>query len=712
MQIDLSRKAIWLVVLLAASTARAQAPLALPGCETAPAVQKELDEKLPGKDLQKLKFSEQAARQREVLEELIAKYPREAEPARRLIDFTRWADPQHLPMMQERFHKLATQHPDDPLALYLAGVALFHADTPESIRLLESANGKAPDFGWPSLALANIYSSGKRADKKEMNKNLSAFFSACPTSQNSTAGWLLPKTGDTELQKRVAAALRASLSTETDPKRLRRYQTLWAMEFRLRPPQEHDAIRKQVTEDLKRVEALNPKPDKDWCAFLIAGYKLSGAPPETITAMEDRLVQQYPHSSVSYRIVEQRWNKAHKEPEDQKDAAAWAKYNTEHKEALKGWIRDYPDDFFLKYFIMFNEINSDDSLPQAEGLAVLDNFLAGMDYNPPFGWNYASAGEFLLNHKWQPERAVGLLHKAQGLIDEENARNLRDDNLSAEDAEKQKEQIASQPQDFAGWYLQAAKLTGKLDEVQPFRDTIERQVPADKKTLSEYWTNRANLAALENRKPDALTYFQLALQTRSDPPQAWHGKVSDDLTKDARALWKEMGGSETAWAVWSQPPAATIGGELLEGRWEKPKKPLTSFELADMSGKTWTLKNLEGKSVLINVWATWCEPCQMELPKLEQLYQKIKDRKDIQILTFNYDSDPGLIAPFLKEKGFTFPVLPAFTYVSSMLDEIAIPQNWIVDAKGSWQWTQIGYGAEEKWEQSMLQKMEGPKPVN
>jgi hypothetical protein len=44
--------------------------------------------------------------------------------------------------------------------------------------------------------------------------------------------------------------------------------------------------------------------------------------------------------------------------------------------------------------------------------------------------------------------------------------------------------------------------------------------------------------------------------------------------------------------------------------------------------------------------------------------------------------------------------------VSSVLDFIAIPQNWVLDSKGTWQWTQIGFGAEEKWEESMLQKIE------
>jgi thiol-disulfide isomerase/thioredoxin len=72
--------------------------------------------------------------------------------------------------------------------------------------------------------------------------------------------------------------------------------------------------------------------------------------------------------------------------------------------------------------------------------------------------------------------------------------------------------------------------------------------------------------------------------------------------------------------------------------------------------------------LLINVWATWCGPCQAELPKLEKLYEKVKDRSDLQILTLTIDEDLGAVAPFMKEKGYTFPVLPAYSFVTGLLD--------------------------------------------
>jgi thiol-disulfide isomerase/thioredoxin len=50
-----------------------------------------------------------------------------------------------------------------------------------------------------------------------------------------------------------------------------------------------------------------------------------------------------------------------------------------------------------------------------------------------------------------------------------------------------------------------------------------------------------------------------------------------------------------------------------------------NFELIDESGKSFEMLRLEGKTVFINVWATWCPPCIAELPEIQQLYSKFKD---------------------------------------------------------------------------------------
>jgi thiol-disulfide isomerase/thioredoxin len=709
------RKSLAPIALLSASfltgpfPARSQTALALPGCEPSPEVRKILDEKLDENALDKMKFAERVAFERQVMEDLIAKYPREFEPYRRLIQDLRYMQPDAFPAIQERFAKLAAKNPNDPLALVVGAKALFNKDTAESIRLLEAAKSEAPNFPWAPLSLAEIYFSGKRADNTKVAENITAFFAICPGSTNGSARWLLTK--NAPLQPKVAVALRGRLEKETDPKRLLDYETLWGLEFRTRPPTEHDALRKQIAADLKRLESLNPKGDAEWSAFLIRGNKESGAPQEVLTAMETRLLHEYPSSSEASQIEQERWKKTNKEPEDQNDAAAWKKYNEDYKEALKGWIRQYPDSIYLQRYAWFYTLLDDDTLAEKEGIAALDQFLKAMDdYSQPQYWNLTNAADFLTDHGWQPARAIELGNQARTLSAKEDERALKDDDLSADEVKDQATQEIWKSQRFAGMMLKAAKQAGQPEAVQSLRATIEGVPPEDKKYLSGYWSNRARLAALDNHKQDALAYYQLALQTRVDPPKAWHGKLRDHEMEEAHALWKELGGTQIAWAVWSKPTAAE-GEELAEGRWEKPKKEIPVFELADLSGKTWRLKELGGKTILVNLWATWCGPCNAELPRLQKFYEKVKDRSDIQVLTFNLDEDLGLVAPYLKDKGYTFPVLPAYSVVVSLLDGYAIPQNWIVDPKGTWRWSQIGYGGgtDADFQQEMLQKLDPPK---
>jgi thiol-disulfide isomerase/thioredoxin len=696
-----------ITVLTAASFA--QSSQILPGCEPAPEVRKALAIKIEGENFEQMKLSDQDARQEALYEQLIAKYPREVQPYNQLIGHA-YDKPSLRLALQEKFRKQATESPDDPLALYIAGFVLFGTDTPESLRLLEAARSKASEFPWPAVVLAATYSTGKRVDKQKSSENLKSFFATCPDSTDQWAQSLLARSEDIGLQRRVATALRSRLARETDSERLKDYQTLWSLEFRVYPPQEHPAERKRVAEDLKRIEALNSNPDSSWQAFLISGYKQAGASSEAITAREDRLLREYPSSNEAYEIVYKRWQALNKEPTDQKDAAAWASYDSAYQHALQDWIRDFPGNHSLAGEDWFYAIFDDDASSEKNGIAAVDKYLRySSEYRRPSSGVQFTAADFLLKHNWQPSRALDLLQQAKTLDEKEAAERRPDDNFSAEvQSDLDRRQL---------WWellrtaetLKAAQLAGRPDAAKALRPLIEGPAPSQEKLLSQYWWNRARLAALEGRKQDALAYYQLSLQSRSQAPQYSRGKFRDDLTDEARALWKDSGGTSEAWAVWSKPPGSQAK-KSDQGAWEKATKTLPTFELADLSGKTWRLKDLGGKAVLINVWATWCGPCNAELPYFQKLYEELKGRSDIQLLTFDIDDDLGMVAPYLKEKGYTFPVVPALSLVNSVLDQnVGIPQIWVLDPKGTWQWTQVGYGAEDDWARVMMQKLETAK---
>jgi peroxiredoxin len=82
------------------------------------------------------------------------------------------------------------------------------------------------------------------------------------------------------------------------------------------------------------------------------------------------------------------------------------------------------------------------------------------------------------------------------------------------------------------------------------------------------------------------------------------------------------------------------------------------FSLKTLDGQTVTLSGLKGKAVLINLWATWCPPCRLEMPTIQTVYEKYKDR-GLVVLAINFTAQDNLtsVSTFVKELKLTFPVL-------------------------------------------------------
>lgn len=102
---------------------------------------------------------------------------------------------------------------------------------------------------------------------------------------------------------------------------------------------------------------------------------------------------------------------------------------------------------------------------------------------------------------------------------------------------------------------------------------------------------------------------------------------------------------------------------------ESAKKTLApDFTLTDQYGVTHTLSEYRGKTVFLNFFATWCGPCQKEMPDIETLYKKYGDNSgDLVVLSVanphteegpdNNDMSPEKIAEFMSDNGFTYPAL-------------------------------------------------------
>ena len=94
---------------------------------------------------------------------------------------------------------------------------------------------------------------------------------------------------------------------------------------------------------------------------------------------------------------------------------------------------------------------------------------------------------------------------------------------------------------------------------------------------------------------------------------------------------------------------------------------------------------------------------------MQRLYDEVKDRSDIEILTFNVDQEIGSVAPYVKKAGYTFPVLLAKDFVYPLVASESIPRNWIVSAEGKWLLEEADFNAAE-WPDRVLQRIEESKP--
>lgn len=84
--------------------------------------------------------------------------------------------------------------------------------------------------------------------------------------------------------------------------------------------------------------------------------------------------------------------------------------------------------------------------------------------------------------------------------------------------------------------------------------------------------------------------------------------------------------------------------------------PLSAFSLVDTHGKTWRLDDFKGRAVLLNFWASWCEPCRAEMPTLQQVADLYGADK-LLVLAINFKEKPARALQFARTTGVTMPVL-------------------------------------------------------
>ncbi|MEB8433131.1 TlpA disulfide reductase family protein [Cocleimonas sp. KMM 6892] len=117
-----------------------------------------------------------------------------------------------------------------------------------------------------------------------------------------------------------------------------------------------------------------------------------------------------------------------------------------------------------------------------------------------------------------------------------------------------------------------------------------------------------------------------------------------------------------------------------------------ALKLQDMDEETTDLKDLKGKTVVVNFWATWCPPCRKEMASLGRLHQSTKD-KNVEVLAVDIGEDDDAVFAFMAELDPTPEFTVLFNEDGSLMKSWKVrglPTTFIINPKGEIAYFAIG----------------------
>jgi peroxiredoxin len=123
-----------------------------------------------------------------------------------------------------------------------------------------------------------------------------------------------------------------------------------------------------------------------------------------------------------------------------------------------------------------------------------------------------------------------------------------------------------------------------------------------------------------------------------------------------------------------------------------PGRPAPDFVVTDLQGNPRSMADYEGMVLLVNIWATWCPPCQEEMPSMQRLREAVPD-EDFAILAISVDApvgemdlfgrEGGNLEAFVRERGFTFRVLhDPSGEIQRIYQTTGVPESFVVGRDG------------------------------
>lgn len=148
-------------------------------------------------------------------------------------------------------------------------------------------------------------------------------------------------------------------------------------------------------------------------------------------------------------------------------------------------------------------------------------------------------------------------------------------------------------------------------------------------------------------------------------------------------------------------------GEEGDGETRAPE-PAPAFSLPDLNGVTVTLDSLRGKTVVIDFWATWCAPCEFQIPVLNEFYQAHLASGDVEVLGISVDEDGSEeVKAWIEERGVVYPILMGDDDLARRYGAMGFPALAIVSPEGEIVMRHMGVVDRETLEKGLAENRAG-----
>jgi len=237
-------------------------------------------------------------------------------------------------------------------------------------------------------------------------------------------------------------------------------------------------------------------------------------------------------------------------------------------------------------------------------------------------------------------------------------------------------------------YAAALYKLGQTDEALPALEEAVELTNKSQHEINERYAS-ALLDAEENDK--ALQFIEGLIKDGNSS-----SSVKEIFKQAYMAAKKSDQGLDEALAAAEEQGLNKRKEELAE---ELVNIPAPDFSLTDLDGNTISLHDLKGKTVVLDFWATWCRPCLVSFPGMQQAVEKFKDTESVEFLFINtWEGGEGIekrVADFIEQNNYTFHVLlDSENKVVEAYAVEGIPTKFVIDKQSKIRFKSVGFSGD------------------